>query len=216
MSRRFRGQNKRLAAFVLAALTLFLAPQTSYAGTSTVMGSWALVDPTTSVPTIPTPAGTQRTSWTLFDGGNFHFVAYPFTVDATGVYSATASTPVVVNTTYFLTGIFTHGTPPPTPIGNFFAGVYTGSIKTAGQYTGNFSNLSLVAGQQYTALVAYDTGGLAGEISTVTIAGPGCISIGSNTCNASVPTLSAWGFLILAAMIVAVGAEQIRGRRQLT
>ncbi len=162
MSRQPTGQ--RVVAFILSALAVSLTSQISYAGTSTVMGTWASGDPLSEVPTIPTPAGTQRTTWTLYNGGTFHFVAYPFTVDTTGIYSATASTPVVVDTTYFLAGVFTPGAPPSTPIGNFFAGIYTGSVKTAGQYTANFfESVSDRRSTQYTALVAYNTGGSAGE-----------------------------------------------------
>jgi hypothetical protein len=130
----------------------------SYAATATVTGSWAVGDPMSAVPTIPPPA-TLVTTFTLYNGGIYHFVAYPFTVDTTGVYSATASTPVVVNTTYFLTGLFSPGNPPTTPIGNFFAGFFSGGTKTGGVFLDTFSSLPLTAGQQYTVLVAYNIGG---------------------------------------------------------
>lgn len=194
--------------FISAVLTVAVTPQMSYAATAT--GSFASGDPTSVVPTIPQPGGTQQTSFTLYNGGTYHFVAYPFTVDTTGIYSATASTPVSENTTFFLTGLFSPGTPPSTPIGNFFAGVYSGSIKSGGVFLDNFSNLSLVAGQQYTALVAYNVGALAGEVSTVTLTGPGCIAIGSNTCAVSTPTLSEWALAMFAAGLALTAWASIR------
>jgi hypothetical protein len=125
-------------------------------------------------------------------------------------------TTTVQNTTWFLNGLFTPGSPPSTPIGNFFAAFYSGPA-TAGQYLDNFSNLSLIAGQQYTVLVAYNEEGTAGEPSTVTITGPGCIAIGSNTCAAApapVPALSEWGWVALAAMVVAIGMVYSRRRQK--
>lgn len=180
------GAASGLAAAVAAGTTTITATSggISQSVTLTVCnnyatGSWAATDLTTYTPTITGPAGKQITDFSSFTYGPspWHYVAYPFTVDTTGSYSATASTPVVVNTTYFLTGLFSAGQPPVTPMGNFFAEVFSLS---GPPNTASFTNLSLVAGQQYTALVAYNTGGSAGEISTVTITGPGVVIFNGN------------------------------------
>jgi len=102
-----------------------------------------------------------------------------------------------------------------TPVADFFAGVLAGG--TGGPpYTGNFPSVPLVAGQQYTMLVAYNFGSLPGELSTVTINGPGCVAIGANVCTppasspASIPTLSEWGILLMAAFLAIAAVFTLR------
>jgi hypothetical protein len=154
------------------------------------------------------------TTFAVNNVGPYNYAPYLFTVDTTGIYTATASTAVSQNTTFFLSGLFTPGVPTPTPLGNFLLSVYSGG--SSSPFTENFTSLSLTAGQQYTALVVYNVGSVTGELSTVTITGPGCIAIGTNTCTApSVPALSGWAVSMLAALLIAIGAFALRRPRRI-
>jgi hypothetical protein len=215
MGRSNRGRCLRTAglvfALVAAVLTLALTPQVSYAGTATVTGTWPAGQTASDVPNIGSP-GAQVTTFTTNAVGPFNYAPYPFTVDTTGIYTATATTAVSQNTTFFLSGLFTPGVPTPTPLSNFKLSVYSG---TSSPFTENFNSLSLTAGLQYTALVVYNTGSVSGELSTVTITGPGCIAIGTNTCTAAVPALSGWAVLTLAFVLVAIGLYSVRRPRRI-
>lgn len=201
-------QGRYFWASCLLAGVLAVLPSLGRAETAT--GTWPLGQAPTQTPNIP-PANTQTS---IFAGtsGNFNYVAYPFTVTVSGNYNATASTPVVVNTTWFLRGNFVPGTPMGTPLVDFFSGVFAAAGPAP--FTGTFTNVPLVAGQQYTMLVAYNIGSVAGETSTVTINGPGCVAIGTNVCaaatTASIPTLSEWGMLLMTALMAVAGVFMIR------
>ncbi|MDQ5987599.1 MAG: hypothetical protein CSYNP_03344 [Syntrophus sp. SKADARSKE-3] len=185
--------------FTLVTLTAGLTPQMSHAGTVTVTGA---AGATSKVPTIG-PPGVLITVFITNNKGPFNVSLHPFTVGTTGTYSATVTTPNMENVSYFLTGFFTRGSPTPTPLGNFFASIYSGGSP----YTETYDNLSLVAGQQYTLLVAYAENTLTPVgTSTITMTGPGCIAIGSNTCTpVPGPALSEWGMILLASLLAILG-----------
>ncbi len=196
---------------VFAWLLITLAPAAS-AGTATASGNWVAGTPTqTMTPEIPTPAGTQRTTFTGPNSGPYGYTLLPFTVNQSGTYSATVTVNGSVHTSWFLSGLFTpNSTALATPLSNFFAGIFSSTIPG----TGNFTSLNLVAGQQYTWLIAYGTTP-AGLNYSATLTGPGCIAIGTNTCTtAAIPTLSTWGIIALIAMM-AVGSFLTLRRRQI-
>lgn len=170
------------AVFAIFLLTCFTS--ISHAGTATVTNIWSPGQTPTEVPNIPSPPNTQQASFTGYTGGGpYNYALLPFTVDATGVYTATSTTTNVVNTTWFLNGLFSpSAVAPSTPLGNFIAGV----LGSTGR-TGDFTGVPLTAGQQYSVLVAFNIGGSSGDISTFTISGPGCIAIGSYTCTIAPP-----------------------------
>ena len=196
------------SAIVLVGALLWL-PSLGYAATAT--SSWPAGQAKTEVTNINGPGNAQQTSFTSFGGGGpYNYVMYPFTVTATGNYTATSTTGPSVNTTWFVKGIYSAGTPTATPLSDFIVAVLAVS-PSAGVWTGTFTSVPLVAGQQYTMLVAYNVTSVAGEVSTVTIDGPGCVAIGSNVCApASIPTLSVWGMLLMAISMVVAGVFTIR------
>jgi len=97
----------------------------------------------------------------------------------------------------------------PTPLSNFIVAVLAvnGTPKT-----GTFTGVSLTAGQQYSVLVAFNTGSTSGDLSTITITGPGCIAIGANVCSSAVPGLSPFGLVLLVLTIGLLALWQFRGR----
>jgi hypothetical protein len=197
------------ASAFLALLLLSLAPVAN-AGTATASGAWVAGTPaTTMTPEIPTPAGTQRTTFTGPASGPYGYTVLPFTVDQSGTYSATVTVNNSVNTSWFLSGLFSpNAASLTTPYSNFFAGYFSGTIPG----TDNFSSLNLVAGQQYTLLIAYGFTP-AGLNYSATLTGPGCIAIGANTCSAvPVPTVSEWAMISLALLIAGFGIYQQRRR----
>lgn len=175
------------ARVALASAVLFAQTATSVlADTATINSSWSSPQKT-MVPNIPTPAGTLGTTFTSYSN-NYNYTLLPFTVDATGTYTATSTTTNVTNTTWFLTGLFSPSASPTTPstsISNFFAGVFAGS---SAPYTSTFSGLSLTAGTTYSVLVAFNIGGtIAADGLTLVINGPGCIAISTKTCVVAPP-----------------------------
>lgn len=192
------------------ALAIGLLSGPAFAGSKTFTGV-ASAD-ITRVPTIPSPAGAQQTSFSAYDGGSYRYNLYVFTVDQTGTYTATSATSDVVNTTWVLNGLFSpHVSTPAAPLSAFIVGVFTDGSKL-----GRFSALNLTAGQTYTALVAYNVSATAGvSSSTFTITGPGeIIDCSGATCATGVPTLSEWA-LILLGLTLAGGAAVILHRRRL-
>jgi len=188
-----------------AAVSLAMAGAAS-AGTSTDSGTWPPGQVPTLVPNIPTPANTQGTTFTGYTGGGpYNYKLYTFTVNQSGTYTATSTTGPSINTTWFLNGTFSpSNTAPTTPLSNFIVGVLAGSAG-AGVFTGNFTSVNLVAGQQYTMFVAYNLGSVTGELSTVSITGPGCISLGATSCATPIPTLSQWGTIGMAGLMGLAG-----------
>jgi len=169
------------------------------AGTATSSGIWPAGQTPTRVPNIA-GAGVQNTTFTGYTGGGpYNYRLYTFTVDTTGSYTATSTTTNVVNTTWFLNGTFSPDpVAPATPIGNFIVGVFSGAGRIA-----TFTNVPLVAGQPYTILVAFNTGGASGDLSTVTINGPGCIALAGSVCAGAVgiPTLSEWSLIGMSGVL---------------
>ena len=191
--------------FVVCSMWL---PSLAHAATAT--STWPAGQVATQTANIPSPPNTQVNTFTG-TSGPWNYVLYPFTVSASGTYTATSATARVVNTTWVVKGNFVPGVPMGTPLADHFAGV----LGTAGSnpYTGTFTNLPLVAGQQYTMVVAYDIGTVAGDLSTVAINGPGCIALGGAVCSAaSIPTLSEWGVLAMALLLAIAGVFIIRRR----
>lgn len=196
---------------VLTAAALMMSAPAALAGTATVTGS-----PLATSSTVPNiaPPGVQNTTFNTNAIGPFNYVAFPFTVDQAGTYTATSRTPILQNTTFFLKGTFTPGTPTPTVLSNFLVSVYSGNASPLHTATFNGTGLSLVPGQQYSVLVAFNQNTPTPvDAATVTITGPGCIAIGSSTCTVApqpVPSLSEWGMLILMALLGMTGFYQVR------
>lgn len=208
-----RHKNRSVAllkAVAISALLLVTLAPAAYAGTATASGNWVAGSPTqTKTPEIPTPAGTQKTTFTGPDSGPYGYTLLPFTVDQSGTYSATVTVNGSVHTSWFLSGLFTlDSTALATPLSHFFAGIFS----NLNPGTGNFTSLNLVAGQQYTWLIAYGSTPV-GLNYSATMTGPGCIAMGTNTCAASIPTLSTWGGTALISML-AVGSFLTLRRRQ--
>ncbi|RLJ40003.1 hypothetical protein [Acidovorax sp. 106] len=200
-----------LKTVVMSALLLVTLAPAANAGTATASGNWVAAIPAqTMTPEIPTPAGTQKTTFTGPDSGPYGYTLLPFTVNQSGTYSATVTVNGSVHTSWFLSGLFTpNSTVLVTPLSNFFAGIFS----TANPGTGNFTSLNLVAGQQYTWLIAYGSNPV-GLNYSATVTGPGCIAMGTNTCTtAAIPTLSTWGIIALISMM-AVGSFLTLRRRQ--
>lgn len=192
------------------ALLVLLLMLPSLGRAATASAGWPVGQVASKTANIPSPANTQVNTFAS-TSGPWNYVAYPFTVTTSGNYTATASTAVSVNTTWFVRGNFVPGTPMGTPVTDFFAGVFASSGPAP--FTGNFPSVPLVAGQQYTMLVAYNSGSVAGEVSTVTINGPGCVNVGTNVCtSASIPTLSEWALIGLSSLLAMFGLARMRRR----
>jgi fibronectin-binding autotransporter adhesin len=182
--RRSSSQNRpvsilgRMAPSIIAPLLLGLglAPRIVLAAaTETFSGGWSSATATKS----PNISAGLNTNFTGYVSGPWNYSLYSFTVTESGTYTASSTTSPVVNTTFFLTGLFSpSSTAPTTPIGNFFASDFSGTTTTT------FSNLALVAGTTYSVLIAYNTGGTqATDAFTFTMNGPGCAAFQSvNSC----------------------------------
>ena len=202
----------RLLLCVLALAMTVVSGQ-ALAGTRTFNGT-ANVGPNTTVPSIPTP-GTEATTFTAYNGGSYRYALHVFTVDQSGIYTASSVTTGVTNTTWFLNGLFSPGLPPSTPLSAYIVSVFAGG--GVSPYTSNFTGFNLTAGNTYTVLVAFNSNGGANVYNdTVTITGPGnIIDCGGTTCAlpAPVPTTSEWT-LILIGLLLAAGAAVMIARRR--
>ncbi len=168
-----------IAAYCLAVFVSILAPA-AHAGTSTVSGTLSAGAPATKATNINGPSNAQQTSFTGYTSGPWQYFVYPFTVSTSGIYTASSTTTHVTNTTWILGGIFSpSATAPATSLSSFIVAVLAGG---AGPYTGNFTGVSLVAGQQYSVLVAFNTGNVPGDQSIFSMSGPGCIAFGTSVC----------------------------------
>lgn len=184
-----RGPGRRrprdAASLLRIALGLVLLPLAAPAETVTFSGTWTDTG-TTAVPTIPVPAGTNQTSYSAYNGGNYSYSLFTFTVTKSGDYSAIVGTTLTANTSWFLTGLFSPGTPPSTPIENFFAGVFAGGTPVDGRYTDSFGSVTLTEGTTYSLLLAYATG-IPSMAYQVLLSGPGCAAFASlTTCSANI------------------------------
>ncbi|MBP0600665.1 autotransporter outer membrane beta-barrel domain-containing protein [Herbaspirillum sp. LeCh32-8] len=220
---------KKPIAMLLArasAVSLLLAsvPSLSRADTVFTSGTWDVGQTATRTPNINGPANALQTSFTGYTSGPYHYVLYTFYVGTSGNYSATATTASVLNTNFLLRGLFSpSNTAPATPLGNFVGAVLASG---SGPYSGSFSNIALTAGQQYTFLLAYNIGGAAGELSTLRIIGPGCISLGTvNMCAryvANSNTATGNGYALGAAQVIDANQnllnyfQQFNGNQQAT
>lgn len=196
---------------ILTAAALMMSAPAALAGTATVTGSPLAT--TSTVPNIA-PPGAQNTTFNTNAIGPFNYVAFPFTVDQAGTYTATSRTPILQNTTFFLEGIFTPGTPTPTVLSNFLVSVYSGNAAPLHTATFDGTGLNLVPGQQYSVLVAFNENTPTPiDAVTLTISGPGCIAIGANTCAVApvaVPSLSEWGMVALIILLGMTGFYQVK------
>ena len=200
----------RISGTAMTVLMLSFFSQSAAAVTVTVTNIWPAGQTPTLVTNINGPADAQQTSFTGYVAGPCNYVLVPFKVDVSGVYTATSTTTNVLNTTWFLNGLFSpSNTAPSTPLSNFIVAVLAvnGTPKT-----GTFTGVSLTAGQQYSVLVAFNTGSTSGDLSTITITGPGCIAIGANVCSSAVPGLSPFGLVLLVLTIGLLALWQFRGR----
>jgi len=150
--------------------------------------------------------------FTIFNSYNswvtWRYVMHTFSVDQTGLYNATSTTGPEVNTTYILRGTFAPNdlADPTTPLSNFVVGAFSGTT------TATLTNVTLTAGQQYTALVVYNHPAQQGQLNTFEITGPGTIC--SGVCATAVPTVSEWS-MILIGLMLATGAAAIIQRRRM-
>ena len=157
----------------------------------------------------PTIGGGQFTTFNSYSSlFTWRYVMHTFTVDQTGPYNATSTTGPDVNTTYILRGTFAPNdlADPTTPLSNFVVGAYNGTT------TATLTNVTLTAGQQYTALVVYNNPAPQGQLNTFVITGPGAIC--SGVCATAVPTVSEWS-MILIGLLLASGAAVIIQRRRM-
>ncbi|MFY3386284.1 IPTL-CTERM sorting domain-containing protein [Paracidovorax sp. MALMAid1276] len=198
------------AKYLLRA-AVFLLPLycgTAMAVTSTInQGSSSTL---TYAPTIQ--AGTNTNLTTYSNSFRWIYTLHSFRVCQSGAYSASSTTTHVVNTTFFLNGTFTPSDtfPPPTPISNFFVSNFSGTN------TSTFSGMNLVAGQQYSVLIAYNqtTAGSYPYTNTLTMDGPGTVIFNNSGSCASgvqaVPSLSEWAQILLGLSIMGIAGWQLR------
>lgn len=195
------GVVKRFVAALILMGGLLMAGGAN-AGTATVTGTYTsgLSTLTASIP----PANTQNNSFpNNSTSGPYKYNFETFTVTQSGLYSATMTVNNSIQTTWFMSGVFVPSSNPlnPLPTSSYISSYFVNSINNSASFT----NLSLVAGQIYTALVAYGNGTNSTNY-TLTINGPGCIEIGSNSCATpvAVPTLSEWSQMLLGLMVLAM------------
>lgn len=153
------------------ALPLLVA--TASAESYTISSGWSSQTRTKS----PNIVSGLNTNFTGYTSGPWPYSLYSFTVDTTGTYTAASTTTPVVNTTFFLTGLFSPSlTTPSTPISNFFVSDFNSTNTT------NFPALSLTAGTTYSVLIAYNNGTFEADSFSLTLSGPGCIAIDTHAC----------------------------------
>lgn len=189
-----------LAAFCCATSVVYAVPVTVVGPASTTL---------TYAPSISAGINTNITTYS--SSFKWIYALYPFTVTQTGTYTASSTTTDVVNTTFFLTGTFTPSStfPPSTPISNFFISDFSGGL------TASFPTLNLTAGTQYSVLVAFNqtTPGSYPYQVTLNFDGPGCVSIGNNTCAvATGAPISPWVIILMALLLAATGLVALRLR----
>ena len=137
----------------------------------------------TSIPLPLPPLGKVQTSFTTYSG-RATYVLFPFTVAASGSYTAKA---IASNSsvTYFLTGLFSpsYPTAPTTPISNFFAG----NLQYSDIYY-SFPSLSLTNGTQYSLLIVFNVPTVKPtDKFTFSMTGPGCMDVPSiTTCSSNI------------------------------
>jgi hypothetical protein len=189
---------------VLAAGVFFAFASAAFGVTIPTPVNWS-----TGVTTqyaLPLPFGSVATTLTSYSGFANPYVTGTFYVGTSGTYSATLTSAPFANGIEILTGTFAPSTgTPTTPLANFFLAEQDGASTTL--------SIPLQAGVQYSYLLLFSfatTGS-----GTFTLSGPGCISLGSNTCSAvlPVPTLEPGAFALLAVLIAVSGIFFLRRPR---
>jgi hypothetical protein len=189
------------------ALAISLCAGHSFAVTSSI-NSGPSSTTTTYAPSIS--AGTNTNITTYSNSFRWIYTLHTFKVCQSGAYSATSNTTTVVNTTFFLKDTYTPTAvfPPVTPIANFLVSNFSGGN------TSTFPAFNLVAGQQYSVLVAYNqtTAGTYPYINTLTMDGPGKVIFNeSGNCTpAAVPTLSEWAKILLSLSLLGFAGWNFR------
>lgn len=194
-------------------LLLSLYSGLAFAVTSTVTGGQSSTD-VTYAPSISSGVNTNITSYS--SSFRWIYTLRTFQVCQSGAYAATSTTTEVVNTTFFLTGTYAPTTtfPPSTPISSFFISSFSGGFTAT--FPSSNPRMSLVAGQQYSVLVAYNqtTAGTYPYTNTLTMDGPGRVIFdGNGSCEVSaapIPTLSEWAKILLSLGLLGVAGWHSR------
>lgn len=178
------NQPSRFAAFAtsctIALLSSISLPTVALAETYTFTSAPSSTAPTFT-PNIPN--GTQIDNF-RYAGDKFIYSLYAFKVTKDGVYSIISTTlnnsGPIDNTSWILHGDFSPSdtSTPTTPIENFIISHYGYSNVS------ELSAVSLVGGNQYSLLVAYNQAhpGTYPYTVTVTFDGPGCVLINGHIC----------------------------------
>ncbi|QHE84572.1 autotransporter outer membrane beta-barrel domain-containing protein [Hydrogenophaga sp. BPS33] len=176
------GRLARLLSGLLLAGAGWLAVSApAMAAKVTITGNAEAAAAITQTPNI---AGTDNTNFNMCNSGTWNYKLYTFTVDTAGTYTASVVTPTTANTTYFLQGTFTPSTTPCGP--SVYSRFLVSSLSTgAAPFTSTFSGigLTLQPGVQYSVLIAFNIPNVGSQPFTLTMNGPGCIAIGTNTCS---------------------------------
>jgi hypothetical protein len=191
-----------LAALALALL--LVNPALAQNTVSTTLTFSGTVQTEYPFPISPYPSVT--TNFTTYTPG-FLIAPYAtgtFYVGTSGVYSATLAYIANGTALIILTGVFSPSTPlststPTTPLSSFLYGQQQSYFQGPA-----ISNMALTAGTQYSYLALTQTG--QSGTDTLTLSGPGCISLGTNTCAASVPTIAPFALAALAILLAGMGA----------
>lgn len=192
-----------LRSAVLAVGAILIFAGTAFGDTAVIPVSWSLA----AQAGFPEPVlfGSLNNTFTFYNFP-FPYATGTFYVGSTGAYTVSLTTPGVDNLVYLLTpGPLTiSGSTPTNPLSNFIAGEVNVNTTT-------FST-TLQAGVQYAYVLYFTTNS---GSTTFNISGPGCISLGGNTCLVAAPTLEP-GPLALLAILVAVSGMFFLRRRPRT
>lgn len=163
----FRKNWKALFVFVLC---MALGVTAVLAGSVTLTGTLDSSDPTLPVVFIDTPYCDSQ------GVDPIHYDAYPFKVDATGIYTVTLSDTKNIVSMYIFEGSFDPANPFPTCVaGN--------NLGTPLWISGEF-----IAGTQYYVVPIDDSMDQEGDSYTITIEGPGNILLGgAGNCTNPLP-----------------------------
>lgn len=175
------GRLARLWSGLLLAGAGWIACSASAMAASVTISGHAEVAAATTV--TPNIAAGQNTNFTSCNTGPWNYKLYTFTVDTTGTYTASVVTGATLNTTFFLQGTYTPSTTPCAP--SVYSRFLVSSLATGSPRTATFTGigLTLQAGVQYSVLIAFDFPTVGSQPFTLNMSGPGCIAIGTHTCN---------------------------------
>ena len=191
-------------------ILLLLYSGLSLAATSTITSGQS----DTNVTYAPEIYPGENTNITTYDiNFTWIYTLHTFEVCKSGIYTANSTTTSVLNAaTFFLNGTFTPSStfPPPTPIANFFVSSFSAD------FTVNFTNLNLTAGQLYSVLIAYNQpipGTYPSYQSTLNMIGPGTVVFnGNGSCESisHIPTLSEWAQILMILSIIGIAGWSYR------